>query len=243
MSNEAVTTGVAAPATVINKPKHSRSPLNQAFARELTRAEFVALAAQNAERVDALAAREIEGKSVTAFLGDVDTARTKMGEAVNHTTAHRNATAAEKQAAKQLEAGLREVQKGAKQKYARSNRIALADYFIGKKLNGSRPNLAQTSQTILGKLASDELPGITSAKVKSLGAQRQSWMDASETQVTAETAALSSRAELKTMLKSIKDQKIAIQLAADAEWPHTEEENSGTRKEFALSPKRPLVVL
>lgn len=165
-----------------------------------------------------------------------------MGAAVNNTTAHREATAAEKKAAKKLEAGLREVQKAAKQKYARSNRLALADYFIGKKLNGSQHNLLQTSQTILGKVAGDELPGITTTKVKALGAQRKSWLDATETQTMAETASLSSRAELKTMVKSIKDKKIAIQLAADAEWPHSDEENSGTRKEFALSPKRPLAV-
>ncbi|TAL04910.1 MAG: hypothetical protein EPO07_04530 [Verrucomicrobia bacterium] len=243
MNNEVVSTGVAAPATVINKTRKSPGPINQALARELSRAEFVGLAAQNAAYATGIGNRDIDGDFVSAFLDDVDAARTKMGAAVNHTTAHRGATAAEKKAAKQLEAGMREVQKAAKQKYARTNRIALADYFIGKKLNGSRSNLAQTSQTILGKVASDELPGITTAKVKALGAQRKSWLDASEAQVTAETAALDSRAELKTMIQSIKDRKLAIQLAADAEYPHTDEANAATRKEFALQPDRPLVIL
>ena len=135
------------------------------------------------------------------------------------------------------------MQKAAKQKYARTNRIALGDYLIGQKLNGSRPNLEQTSQTIIGRATSDTLPGFTTARVKALGTQRQTWLVAQSAQAEAETAAMSARAELKAMVKSIKDRKIAIQLAADAQWPHTDEENSGVRKEFSLSPRRPLAAV
>jgi hypothetical protein len=47
------------------------------------------------------------------------------------------------------------------------------------------------------------------------------------------------RAELKTMIKSIEDRRVAIQLAADAEWPHIDPENAAIRKEFGLSPRTP----
>ena len=240
MSNEVVPTGVAETATV-EKPKMARSPINQGHARELTRTEAVAAAAQAAGRTTGLAAREVNAEFVTELLADCEVARTKMGEAVNNTTAQRNATAAEKKAAKALEAALREVQKAAKQKYARTNRIALADYFVGKRLNGSQPNLAQTSQTIIGKLATDDLPGITAAKERAIGTLRQAWVDASEAQASAETAAQAARAEVKTMLASIRDRRHALQCAADAEWPHSNEENGGVRREFALSSRRPLV--
>jgi len=239
MSNEVVTTGVAAPATE-PKPKRKRSVINQAHARELTKAEGVGQAAKNSERLTVLSNREIDEAFADGLLDDVDSARTKAGEVVLNTTAHRNATATAKQAQKQLEAGLREVQKAAKQKYARTNRIVLGDYFIGKKLNSSQPNLAQTSQTIVARAASEKLPGFTAAKVKALGTQRQTWLDAQTAQGEAETAAINSRAELKTMLKSIKDRKIAVQLAADAEWPHTEHEHHGIRREFGLAATRPL---
>ncbi len=136
--------------------------------------------------------------------------------------------------------GLNEVQKAAKQKYARSNRIALGDYFVGKKLNGNRPNLLQTSQTIVNKLADDTLPGITAAKVKKLGTLRQDWIDAKTEQTESSTAAQSTRAELRTMLKSIGDRQVAVQLAADAEWPHTDKAHAAIRKEFGLSPRAPL---
>jgi hypothetical protein len=237
------TIAVAAPVaepTSTPKRKHSRGPLNKAHLRKLTKAEGVGQAAQNTDYAAPLAAREIDADFVTQFLSDTDDARTKAADALQHSTATQNATATEGKAAYTLVAGLQEVQKAAKQKYARTNRIALGDYFVGKKLNGNRPNLLQTSQTIVNKLADDTLPGITAAKVKKLGTLRQGWIAAKTAQTDSSTAAQSARAELKTMLKSIEDRKVAIQLAADAEWPHTDEANAAIRKEFGLSPRKPL---
>ena len=42
------------------------------------------------------------------------------------------------------------------------------------------------------------------------------------------------------MLKSIEDRQVAIQLAADAEWPHRDTAHAAIRKEFGLSPRKPL---
>ena len=242
MSDTLTPAGVAETVTVINKPKRSPSLINQAQARALTRAEFVGLAAKKDAYAPALAARDIDETAVDALLEEVGAGRDKAAEAVINTTAHREATAAEKTNAKKLEAGLREVQKAAKQKYARTNRIALADYLIGEKLNGSRSNLSSTSRTIITRVVSDKLPGFTSAKVKALAAQRQTWIEAQQTQTEAETASLNSRAELKTLLISVTDRRIAVQLAADAEWSHADEANAATRKEFSLPAKRPLKV-
>ena len=222
------------------KPKRTRGSLNKAHLRKLTKAEGVGQAAENTDHAAPLAAREIDAAFVTRFLSDTDDARTKAAAALQHSTATQSATAAEGKAAHTLLAGMQEVQKAAKQKYARTNRIALGDYFVGQKLNGNRPNLLQTSQTILNKLAADTLPGITTAKVKKLGTLRQGWIDANATQTESSTAAQRARAELKTMLKSIEDRQAAIQLAADAEWPHTDESNAALRKEFGLSPRQPL---
>lgn len=241
MSDSVASPGVAAPATE-TKPRTERSALNQNHARKLNMAEEVGLAAQNAEHAPALAKREITEEFVTDYLGGVAGTRAKAAEALGNRTAHRNATASEKRAAKALEAAMREVQKAAKQKYKSTNRIALADYLIGKKLNGSRPNLAQTSQALITRLASDTLPGITAAKAKNLGTLRDSWISAQEAQAQAESAALSSRAELLEMLASAENQRRMVQLAADAEWPHTDEANAGVRKAFGLLPRRPAQV-
>ena len=67
------------------------------------------------------------------------------------------------------------------------------------------------------------------------------WIIANNDQTANGSAAQTTRAELKTLIKSIDDRKVAIQLAADAEWPHTTAENAATRKEFGLPPRRPFV--
>jgi hypothetical protein len=239
MENTTESSAVAAPVTEV-KRKRARSPLNQGQLRKLTKAENIGLAAQNTSRAALLAERDITAEFVTDFLSDTEEARIKAADAVRFTTAAKNGTAVEDKAAHDLSGGLQEVQKAAKQKYARTNRIALGDYFVGKPLNGTRPNLLQTSQTIINKLASDTLPGITAAKKTKLRGSRPTWIDANAEQTDSSTFAQSARSELKNMIKSIEDRRVAIQLAADAEWPHTDKENAALRKEFGLSPRAPL---
>jgi hypothetical protein len=96
-----------------------------------------------------------------------------------------------------------------------------------------------SSQTIINKTAADALPGITAAKKTKLKTLRQAWIDANATKTDSSTFAQRARAELKTMIKSIEDRRVAIQLAADAEWPHTNPQNAAIRKEFGLSPRTP----
>ena len=177
---------------------------------------------------------------VTSLVEDTDEARAKAAAAVQHSTATKTATAADYKAAHLLLAAMQEVQKAAKQKYSRTNRIALGDYFVGMKLNGNRPNLLQTSQNLISKLGIDTLPGITAAKVTKLKNLRVAWVIANNDQTASASAAQSTRAELKTLLKSIEDRRMAIQLAADAEWPHTDPENAAIRKEFGLPPRKPI---
>ena len=231
-------TAVAAPVTE-PKRKRTRGPLNKSHLRKLTKAEEIGQAAQSDEHAAVLAERDITAPFVTDFLDDTEEARTKASDAVMHSTAAKNATSDEDKAAHVLLAALQEVQKAAKQKYARSNRIALGDYFVGRKLNGNRPNLLQTSQTIINKVAADTLPGITAAKKTKLKTSRQAWIDANAVKTDSSTFAQSARAELKSMIRSIEDRRVAIQLAADAEWPHTNPENAAIRKEFRLSPRKP----
>jgi endonuclease YncB( thermonuclease family) len=221
MIDNAENTAVAAPVTE-PKRKRTRSPLNQRHLRQLTKAEGIGQAAQNTE-----------------FMDDTEEARTKVADTVMHSTAAKDATAKEDKAAHVLLEAMQEVQKAAKQKYARVNRIALGDYFVGQPLNGNRANLLQTSQTIINKVSADTLPGITAAKKTKLRTLRQAWIDANATKSDSSTFGQSARAELNTMIKSIEDRRMTIQLAADAEWPHTDLENAAIRKEFRLAPRRP----
>jgi len=225
----AITTPLAAP-----RRKQTRGLLNQAQLRHLTKCETITQTAQQTAYAPALEARDISEDFLSKLADDTSAARAKAAEALQHTANSKAATVDELKAAKALIAGMQEVQKAAKQKYARTNRMALDKYFIGKKLNGSRPNLLQTSQTILDNLAEDTLPGITSAKVKSLNALRLGWIAAKSLQTNAHSSARTARAELKTMLKSLSDRRLSVQLAADAEWPHNDEESAAIRRDFSL---------
>lgn len=240
--DETVTTSATASGATPVAAKTNRKPglVNQRQARLLARAEQAAAAAQHPDRVTSMTARGIPVELTEAVIGDVNAARDKVALIVSSTTARTMATAAEERSAEALLDGLREVQKAAKQKYARSNRLALADYFVGKHLNGNRPNLLQTSQAVLDKLAEDTLPGFAAAKIKKLKDARKAWVDANAEQLAHASAATTARAELRTMLKSIEDRRLEIQLAADAEWPHTDDEHAGIRREFAMAPKRPV---
>ncbi len=239
MIDNAENTAAAAPVAE-PKRKRTRGPLNQSHLRKLTKAEGIGQAAQSTEYTAALAARDITALFIMEFMDDTEEARIRAADAVMYGTAAKNATADEDKAAHRLLAAMQEVQKAAKQKYARMNRIALGDYFVGKPLNGNRANLLQTSQTIINKVATDVLPGINGAKKTNLRTLRQAWIDANGAKTDSSTFARSARAELKTMIKWIEDRRVAIQLAADAEWPHTDPENAAIRKEFGLSPRKPL---
>src|SRR5438552_2874531 len=117
----------AAPAA---KPKRklTRGPLNKAHLVRLTKVETIGQAAQNKDYAAPLGEREISAGFVTKLLSDTDEARATAADAMTHTTATKSATAGEGKAANALLASLQEVQKAAKQKYARANRIVLNDY-------------------------------------------------------------------------------------------------------------------
>lgn len=74
------------------------------------------------------------------------------------------------------------------------------------------------------------------AKVTKLKNLRVVWVIANNDQTASGRAAQTTRAELKTLLNSIEDRRMAIQLAAHAEWPHPDPENAAIRKEFGLPP-------
>ncbi|MEY4384818.1 MAG: hypothetical protein RLY20_101 [Verrucomicrobiota bacterium] len=240
MTTTTDSTAAAGTTAPVAKKKSPRGMFNQAQLRNLAKADTVATAAKKDAHKASIAARDISDAFVATFVDDIAAARAKANTAVDETMAAKAATKEEKDGDRKLIAGLKEVQKAVKQKYGRGNRAVLEAYFVGKKLNGSRPNLLQTSQSIIDKVATETLPGITAAKKTRLKAARQIWIDANTKQADARFAAYTARREFKTLLKSIDERRLAIQTAVDAEWPHTDAENAGTRKDFALPADRPM---
>jgi hypothetical protein len=53
-------------------------------------------------------------------------------------------------------------------------------------------------------------------------------------------AAATPRATLEAAVKSVIARRREIQFAADAKWPPSDPANAGTRREFRLSPDKPM---
>lgn len=66
--------------------------------------------------------------------------------------------------------------------------------------------------------------------MKPSNTQPHYWADQTTTQVDP----TGSRLSLNDLMKQVTDTRIATQLAADAEWPHTTPANAGIRAEFQL---------
>jgi hypothetical protein len=68
---------------------------------------------------------------------------------------------------------------------------------------------------------------------------RDACIATNSTQTGSQSDATTARTALDGMVKAIMDKRIAVQYAADAEWPYTNKANAGIRREFFLPPDHP----
>ncbi len=130
------------------------------------------------------------------------------------------------------------MQKRAKQKHEAANPGLLQDYAIGDKWYNSRPILEQTATNILAKLAKDTLPAIDAAKISALQKALDDYKKVQTDQSGSQSDATTSRTQLQKAANDIATRRRAIQLCADAEWPHSNKGNAGIRAEFKLPTDR-----
>ncbi len=215
--------------------RKSSTPLpNQAILDELHKSEQICLKVQKPEYGPTLAAREISAQLVSDTLVAIQQARAKSAEATQATTGKEGVTGTEEILKKQLIARLDEIQTAAKQKFGRTDKNRLQDYYIGVRIDQNRARLEQVSGQIIAKAGTDALPGITPDKLNTASEALTAYTGVEETQSGAQSGATGGRSTLKTMVKAITDTRIAIQLAADAEWPHGNPANAAVRVEFKL---------
>lgn len=207
---------------------------------ELAKAEQISVAAVKYARQ--LARRAIDSPITDKFRSDIESTRTKVGEAMQGFTRRRQSTAAEREAERNLLAALREIQSAAKQRFARTNQLALKNYNVGRKLNGSRPRLEQTAASLLARAEEDSLPGIPPSKLKEFRSAQTAWMEAGSLHVGHESLRQSDTHERNKLIESIRTQRIQIQYAADAEWPYWDPASAPIRVEFCLPPHQPFII-
>lgn len=150
-------------------------PMDAAITRELDLNESIGLAAKRSEYEAVLRGAGIAGSAVVDFLSTNTACRNHFAQSISARVQKTTYTRTEAIDRKDVMVLVRRVQAAALQKYDSdpSQRPRLADYYIGAGLTVSRANLAQYSEAILLRLATDTLPGITPEVVAALAAARR----------------------------------------------------------------------
>ncbi len=216
------------------------SGINQALALSLSRVDNVTKAAVQPDRITFLSA---DGSDVTepfleAIFEEVGAVRKLLGVATQKTTEKEIATEEGLTLEEQLIRALQAVQARARQKHG-SKAGALANYHIGDRLGGNRAVLEQASEDIVNAVETDQLPGITPAKIAALKTLRQRYVNSEHTQTGTGGDASATRAVAKTRVDALVEKRQKIQFAADALWPWHDPANIGIRKEFDIPATRP----
>ena len=210
--------------------------INQAVLRSLLKSETILLVAQLSDYAPPLNLRRIYPKDVTAQLAEILAVRALAG----------GAGKVSKLASTQLEWATcqafllfyDEFQTAAKQEYSRSDRLHLRLYHYGENHLVSRAILEQFGEDVIDNAAVDDLPGITPAKITAARAALKAYTDSNVAQGTSIKDASKGTLTLAQRLKLITDYRVKVQLAADAEWPHTNPANAPIRRLFQIPAKR-----
>ena len=114
-------------------------------------------------------------------------------------------------------------------------------YLIGQRLNPNRATLLQNAATLLGKAEAEPLPGFkTPASIAAIEQAITNYKTATATAAEADKESADDRIARDALVRKINARRIAIQHAADALWPYTDEASGPVRKLFKLPPDRPL---
>lgn len=123
--------------------------------------------------------------------------------------------------------------------FLRKSPQELPKYLVGANVTESRPAMEQGSQTLLNKLSSERPPGIDTQFITDMTDHRKAYVDGNVTQGSSESDAQAQRLARDAQVEAIKDFRIEIQYAIDAEFGPGEPANAPVRREFDLPATRP----
>ena len=117
----------------------------------------------------------------------------------------------------------------------------LDGYLIGERLNLSRADLLQNATALIAKATADKLPGYDDpADIAKVQAALDAYRGSETESKTADSDQIGDTTARDQLIRTINIRRSAIQHAADAIWPYTEETSAGQRKAFELPLNRPL---
>ncbi len=224
------------------KTARTRSLSDQEALTELALIASVAHAAQRPECVAPLAAEAISAAFVAQLLTDTQATQGKFAHVVTLHGNKQGASATEKSHHTALLKQLAALNSAALRKFksAPAHKGDRDAYGIGQKLATlSRPTLELIVTGILQRIATDNLPGVTPAKITALQSVFTAWKTADQEQTTHTTDASQLLVEAKAELEDLKVRRREIQLAADTIWPFSDPNKNPIRTAFGLPKTRP----
>ena len=228
------------PAAAAPDASRARGYFNQNQTEDLSLADSVLAAARShpSEMTD----REI----TTAWLGQFEATLTEARQRASATGQQggeaKQATGAATAAAAGLVQALKQIQSSAKQKHQMlaedgdpATNFATDGYLIGTRLDASRAILLQSADALITRTKADSLPGFkTPEKIAAAETLLTAYGETKDDQQDATKDKELSRIDRDTLLNSINRRRAAIQHAADALWPASDEANRPIRKTFAI---------
>ena len=216
------------------KPKQVHGTTNKKYEEALSKAERLAATAKKPDYSAVLAARDITGPFLSQIFIDCAAARSQLGLAVDKRSDKLSATKAEDLDKSELHVLIQSIQASARQKYAVSAPEQLMDWLIGQPIAQRRAKLEQAGATILNKLTTDTLPGVTTDTIVQLTSLLGTYKTADLNQHGQQTGASTSLLTGAALVDDITKRRMTIQFAADAQWPWTTPANAPIRVQFDL---------
>ncbi|WP_309719671.1 hypothetical protein [Armatimonas sp.] len=223
-------------------PRRPRGLVNALWVKGLDQAEQLTQVAQRESITPVLLAEELPVGFAAALLAKVGACRAQLALYLSATGDKQSATAREKELRLVLIGLLQGVQTAAKRKWARSatEHSQLKAYYVGITLkNLGFAGLAEAADAILRQARLDTLPGVSTEKLTALEVAMGAWKAKNAAQSEEQNAATRAHAETERLFKEITDERIQLQLTADAAFPYTDKANGAIRTEFDLPKNGP----
>lgn len=231
-----------------SKPTRSRGYFNKAQLEDLGTAETVLAAAR--KNAGPLAKRRIDDKYLKGLEDAIKEARRRINEAGQSGDKAKQANKKADDKQDKLVQALHGIQSGAKQWHKMlaedddpNTNFPLDGYLIGDALDASRDDLIQNAEALIAKVKADKLPGYDDpADIQAVEDALAAYRGSETESDTADSDQVGDTTSRDKLVKTINTRRSAIQHAADALWPYTNEDNAAQRKAFDLPQSRPLTL-
>jgi len=234
------------PAVTPAAPARTRGYYQQVQLDDIALAEVV-LAAGRSNAAD-LVEQDIDASYLDSLAAAAVEARKRATETGQAKEVSEDSTETTSVSAKALYTALQKIQSSAKQKHKMlaedgdpTTNFPTDGYLIGVRLNANRSALLQSSNTLIARIKADDLPGFkTPQKITAVEALLTAYKDDKSDQAGAIKEKELARLDRDDLLHVLNTRRSAVQHAADAIWPWSDEAHRPIRKTFGLPLTRPM---